>query len=498
MENMTARHLPNTGTSADRERRAESTAVKPAVVCVALDGVLVRTDTWYECIVATLCDSARLIRLAASLSSGPEGVSACLGACDAVDVALLPYETSLIDLLRSERARGRRIILIAGRNGELARAIADHLGLFDAVIVPEPDRASRADGSLAAIRAHLGDAPFAYVGRSADDMPVWRAAASRIVVNATPAVLRDVAALGNLEASIDAGTVRLRAAFRAMRPHQWVKNLLVFVPILAASDLLSAGAWLAGMTLFLGLSFTASSIYLLNDLCDLRADRQHRSKRRRPFASGALPLQAGLVMVPGLLATGLLLGYLVEVLPLLAAYAVLSAVYSFRLKAMPLVDLFVLAALYTLRIVAGGEATDHPASLWLLAFSGFFFFSLAVVKRVAELLPVAEQLDHQLSGRGYRSGDLLILQLMGVCASFMSSVVLALFVQSDTVAARYASPGLLWVIVPLILFWQCRVWLATMRGQMDEDPIVYATRDKAAWISGAGVVSAMLAAQVSP
>jgi 4-hydroxybenzoate polyprenyltransferase len=267
-----------------------------------------------------------------------------------------------------------------------------------------------------------------------------------------------------------------------MRPHQWAKNLLVFVPLVAARAIGDLPGWGAAGMIFLAFCLTASGIYLVNDLCDLAADRRHPAKSRRPFASGALPVQWGLVAAPLLLLLGLAIGAAVGTLSLLLIYAGCSLAYSLWLKSRPLVDVFLLAALYGLRLLAGGEATGYHVSAWLLAFSSFVFLGLAIVKRVAELRSLPAGRGTRAAGRGYGADDLPIMQLMGVASSFVASLVLALYVQSELGSPLGREPTVAWVLVPLVLFWQCRVWLATSRGRMNDDPIVFAARDWVSWL----------------
>jgi 4-hydroxybenzoate polyprenyltransferase len=283
-----------------------------------------------------------------------------------------------------------------------------------------------------------------------------------------------------------------------MRPHQWVKNLLVFVPIFTAHAIADASAWISASLTFAAFCATASAIYLANDATDLAADRKHSRKRLRPFASGALPLTTGLGAAALLAVAGLALGLASGTLAVIAVYAALSTAYSLKLKEMPLIDVFLLGGLYTIRIFGGGVATGHALSLWLLAFSGFLFLGLALLKRVAELGPAKPASAGQVARRGYMPADLPILQMLGCSASFASSLVLALFVQREATAAQYASPGLLWGIVPVMLFWQCRLWLSTARGYMHDDPIIYSARDWVSWLVGGALMLLLLLAYSLP
>ena len=268
------------------------------------------------------------------------------------------------------------------------------------------------------------------------------------------------------------------------------------MPIFTAQALGEAAAWSGAVLAFLALCATASAIYIVNDLSDLAADRAHPRKRLRPFASGVLPPAIGLAMAAVLLPIGLALAAVGGLLPAILIYAVLSIGYSTWLKTQPLVDVFALAALYTIRLFAGGEATGHLVSLWLLAFSSFLFLSLALVKRVEELRMLAAAGGRRTARRGYEAADAGILQSFGIGAMFASTLVLALYVQSEAIAARYATPGMLWGLVPLLLFWQCRIWLSTARGYMHDDPIVYAASDRVSWAVVAGIVVLLVLARL--
>jgi 4-hydroxybenzoate polyprenyltransferase len=312
---------------------------------------------------------------------------------------------------------------------------------------------------------------------------VWEKAAAAILVNAPPSIQRSAKARYDVAGVIeDRGMGAARAMIKAIRPYQWVKNLLVFVPLLASGDIANLSAWISSLLIFGGFCAVASAIYLLNDMSDLAADRMHPRNRRRPFASGALSIGAGLATAPVLILLGFFLGWESGALLALLLYAVLSISYNLKIKEMPLIDVFVLAALYTVRLFGGGEASGHPVSLWLLGFSSFLFLSLALVKRVSELHRLRLERREAAARRGYATADLEMLQMMGCAATFASAVVLSLYIQSDTAFESYARPSFLWGAIPLMLFWQCRLWLSTARGYMHDDPIVYAARDWVSWL----------------
>jgi 4-hydroxybenzoate polyprenyltransferase len=266
---------------------------------------------------------------------------------------------------------------------------------------------------------------------------------------------------------------------RALRPHQWVKNLLVFVPMLAAHQL-DVATFFQSLLAFAAFSLVASSVYVVNDLLDLSADRAHPRKRLRPFASGAIPLSQGTGMAGGLLLVGLLLALPLggSFLAVMGLYCVATTAYSLHLKRRVLVDIALLAALYSIRLLAGGAATGIPLSVWLLAFSIFLFFSLAAVKRQAELVDAAKDGRLGASGRGYQIDDLPILSMMAVASGYLAVLVMALYLASPGVVELYAFPQALWGICCLLLYWVSRMVLVAHRGGMHDDPIVFALRDR--------------------
>jgi 4-hydroxybenzoate polyprenyltransferase len=457
---------------------------------VDLDGTLVRTDTLLESALAVAGRPLVLLRALFALRRGKAQMKQELAAAADLDPRWLPYNQPLLDYLRTQQAAGRPLILATAADRKTAQAVAQQVDLFDAVLASDGETNLSGRAKLGAIRASLAG-PFTYVGNSRADLDVWCEADAAVWVNASPRVARAAARMTEIERAFPTELPWPPALLRAMRPHQWVKNLLVFVPLVAARALGDMAGWFDALIMFIAFCATASGIYLINDLCDLAADRQHPSKARRPFASGALPLHIGLIAAPALLLIGVALAAAADALPFLLAYIGCSTAYSLWLKSQPLADVFMLAALYGLRLLAGGVASGYHVSLWLLAFSSFLFLSLAMVKRVAELMTLPTGKKNQPAGRGYRVDDLPMLQLMGVASGFVASLVLALYVQSE-LAPHGHQATLSWIIVPLVLFWECRVWLATARGEMHDDPIVFAAHDWISWAIGGGVVAVLL------
>jgi 4-hydroxybenzoate polyprenyltransferase/phosphoserine phosphatase len=463
-----------------------------APLCVDLDGTLIRTDTLLEGLIA-LAGRMRVGTIVAGCAGGPAHLKARVAALAPFDPALLPYNEAMLDYIRRQRDKGRRIVLTTAANEVVANRVAAHLDLFDEVIASTATHNLKGRAKADALVRRFGAGGFVYAGDAGADLPVWRQAAAAVLVNVRPGVAAKARNGAPVEHAIDDSPPRAAALLRAVRPHQWVKNLLVFVPIFTANAMGDWHSWVGGILAFMAFCAVASSIYLVNDLLDLPADRAHRHKRHRPFASGTASLPVGIGLSAVLLLAGATLAWEAGILPVALAYAAISLSYSLWLKRLPLVDVFALAGLYTVRLIGGGEATGHTLSLWLLAFASFLFLSLALVKRVAEVMDSALRSPDggtaRVSGRGYGPEDLMILELFGVCSTFASSLVLALYVQYETTSGLFASPGLLWCIVPLVLLWNCRMWLSTARGYMHHDPIIYASRD---WVTWAIVVAMML------
>lgn len=451
-------------------------------LCVDLDGTLIRSDTLVEGIGRLLGDYRSWPAVPLALLGGRAALKRYVAEAAAVDAALLPYDARVLDLIRKAREEGREVVLVTAADRRIAEAVAAHIGLFDLVLASDGTVNLKGAAKADTLVARFGEKGFVYAGNDASDLKIWRRAAAAIVVNAPPGLLARARRQAPVEAVVDRPSGAAVALLRAARPYQWVKNLLVFVPIVTAHAIADLAAWGSAVLAALAFSLVASGIYVINDLSDLDADRRHPRKRHRPLASGAAPIRAALAMPPALLLAGGALALGAGVLPLVALYAAVSIGYSMWLKRFPLIDMFVLAGLYTIRLYAGGEATGYHVSAWLLGFSSFFFLGLAAVKRAAEILPLARRGDEDaaVNRRGYtaRDGDFIVI--MGIAASFVGTLVLALYVQSDWAHAPQSAAGLMWLVVPLLLFWQCRLWLATLRGEMDDDPIIYAARD---WVS---------------
>lgn len=465
-------------------------------LCVDLDGTLVRTDTLLESALALL---RRNFFYAAAfalwLLRGRAYLKRRIAERNSLDVTLLPYNEGVLALLREESARGRRLVLATAADRLTAEKVAAHLGCFHEVLASDEGVNLKGRAKLRALEARFGQRGFQYVGNSRADLPLWSASDDPVVVGASPAL---AFRLGGARVIGVASTLGERALLllKALRPKQWVKNILLFVPLVTAHQWNSGAMVGKALLSFLAFGLCASSNYLLNDLFDLAADRQHEKKRFRPFASGLLPIHWGLIAMPLALVAGIacalltLAGFLIY----LGVYLACAVFYSARLKREVLADVLLLAALYDLRIMAGGAAVGVPISEWLLAFSMFLFLSLALVKRYSELNAVRARDGSANSGRGYRTGDLELLLALGTGSGYLSVLVLALYVNSPEVRALYSRPHLLWLMCPVFLYWISRVWLLAHRGEMDEDPVIFALEDKMSYLAGAAAAAVMLAA----
>ncbi len=475
----------------------ESLASLP--LCVDLDGTLIRSDVLLESLLVLLKRNPLYLLLAVFwlLRRGRAGLKAEIAERAALNPTALPYNQELLSWLKRERATGRSLWLCTAANERLAGAVAQHLGLFDGVLASD-SRVNLAGSRKAdQLVERFGRGRFDYCGNEWRDMAIWRHAREAIVVNAPPALEQEVADVPSLLVrKFPRRGKRFAAILRALRPHQWTKNVLLLIPLCAAHQAGDLGALSNTLLGIVAFSLCASSVYVLNDMMDLEADRAHARKSKRPFAAGELALASGFALVPILLAGAVLVAtFLPERFQLvLGVYYVLTAAYSFALKRILLVDAVALAGLYTLRVIAGAGAAEVALSFWLLLFSVFLFLSLAFVKRYAELDGLRRQQRLQAIGRGYHVEDLTVLQSLGTAAGYLSVLVLALYINSPDIQGLYHRPKVIWSLCVLMLYWISRVWMTAHRGAMHDDPVVYALKDRVSLVVGLlAVISVALA-----
>lgn len=463
-------------------------------ICVDLDGSLIHSDLLLESFLLLIKRNPLYLLLVPFwLLRGKAVLKAEIAARVELNGAALPYTQAFVAWLREQKQQGRALWLCTASDHRLAQAVADHLQIFDGVLASDGQTNLSGSNKAKALVARFGEKGFDYCGNHRVDLKVWGHARQAVVVNGAAGLVKQAQSVTALGPVFEAPVVGLRAVTKALRVHQWAKNALIFVPLATAHRLNDGGALFHSLLAFAAFSLCASSVYLLNDMLDLESDRQHHSKCRRPFASGQLSLLFGLVMAPGLLVAAIALSCLLpwQFLGVLAAYYVVTLAYSFKLKRVVMIDVLVLAGLYTVRIVAGAAAAAIPLSFWLLMFSIFIFLSLAIVKRYAELYVMREKGKLTASGRGYQVADLSILQNLGTASGYISILVLALYVNSPDIAVMYGHPKVVWALVPVMLYWISRIWMETHRGNMHDDPLVYAMKDRISLLTGGAAVAVM-------
>lgn len=460
-------------------------ALRPLVV--DLDGTLIHTDMLHETTVRAVRNAPQvLLMLPAWLARGKAHLKQQLAARATVDVSALPFNMPLLEALRQEKARGRTLVLCTASDRSLADQVAAHLGLFDEVMASDGSRNLAGRNKALALSERFGSAGFDYAGNSSADIDVWREAGAAWVVNASDSVAGRARSMVRVDRELPPEPIGIRTVIKALRAHQWLKNLLLFMPLLAAHRLTAVGDWTALFLAFVSFSLCASSVYIANDLIDLDSDRVHPRKRLRPFAAGHLSILHGVGMAPVLLLLSALVGTQVSVafLGWLAVYFLVTCAYSMGLKRLIVVDCLTLALLYTLRIVAGAAAVGLEMSFWLLAFSVFLFLSLAFVKRYAELEVQILKGKKKAHGRGYYTTDAPLVQGMGLSAGYAAAMVLALYLNSKAVTRLYRTPEVIWGAVPVLLFWVNWMWVKAHRGEMHDDPLVFAVKDRASLVAG--------------
>lgn len=463
-------------------------ALRP--LCVDLDGTLVKSDTLVDSLLALLrFQPALAFKLPTQLLRGKAAFKAFVTESLTLDVEHLPYNRTLLKFLQQEHMQGRSLFLATGADLALARRVASHLGIFSEVLGSNGDTNLTGSRKLAGLRDCIGTGEFDYIGNATPDLPLLALAKEPMVAN--PSLpLRILLRFRGIRPSREFRDKKntLTSVLRAARPHQWAKNLLIFLPLLLAHGV-TMSRFVTTLLAFCCFSLTASATYIVNDLLDVEADRRHPRKRQRPFASGDLSAIAGLCTVTVFLVAALFLARLLpsQFYAWLLLYLFSTLAYSLYLKKIAVVDVLVLSGLYTLRLQAGSAATHTPISHWLAGFAIFLFLSLAIVKRFAELENLRASGSHPKSGRGYLLADMEQVRSFGTSSAYASVVIFAIYISGPDVAILYHRPSLLWLIVPMMILWLSRVWLLASRGELNEDPVVFALTDRMSLLIGAAV-----------
>ena len=450
-------------------------------LCVDLDGTLIRSDLLLESLLILLKESPWIFFLLPIwLLEGKANFKTKIADRVEIGVETLPFNMEFISYLTSQKEAGRTLILVTASHKKFAQKVSEHLGLFSEVFATENTVNLSGVNKRDLLVSRFGEKGFDYAGNAFVDLKVWKVAREAIVVNAPTNIRQKAEQESHVAQIFTSPPVTFRLFFRALRVHQWAKNILIFVLLLAAHRATDPVLLGKDLLAFVAFCLCASTVYILNDLLDLSSDRQHPKKRHRPFAAGYLPISAGLLVSPVLIflafAMGLIVNY--EFILVLGVYFVFTLGYSFWAKRIMILDIIVLAILYTLRIIAGGAAASIPPSFWLLAFSVFFFLSLAMVKRYSELLVMKRLGQITAHGRGYHTEDFPVILSLGAASGYAAVLVLSLYINSPEVRSLYRHPEILWTLIPILLFWTSRIWLITHRGEMHDDPVIFAIKDK--------------------
>lgn len=460
------------------------------VLAVDLDGSLINTDLLHESIIQLLFTKPWLILcLPFWLSKGKTYLKECLHHHVNLDTEHLPWNNELIAYLETQYSQGRQIVLCTGSWHALAEQIFERFDFFSACYGTTTDLNLTGDKKAAFLVDKYGEKGFSYVGNEAKDIAVWHHANSAVVVNRAEKLHQQTAKECAIEKSIiNPNSLSLRSFLKQIRIHQWVKNSLIFVPLVTSHQLSEPRLLALAALAFVAFGLCASATYIINDLADLKSDRKNAKKRYRPIAAGEISIPQGIFLAGFLLVGSLLVATQVNLwfVNALLLYTAITLAYSFKLKRLQSMDITVLAGLFTLRIIAGAAAVDVVPSFWLLAFSMFIFLCLAIIKRLSEIINNQERYteDTKLSGRGYYIGDLQVLMSLATAAGMLSVLVFAMYINSPETVALYSEPYALWLICPLFAYWIIRIIIMASRGQVDEDPILFAIKDSRSWITG--------------
>lgn len=451
---------------------------------VDLDGTLLRGDSLHEALARLLVRPTAWPVALRALFAGKAAFKQAVSARAELRAEALPYREDFLDWLRAERKSGRRLILATGADRAIAEAVAGRLGVFDGILASDGATNLTGANKLQTIESHAAGAPFAYAADGQVDLPIWAAAHSAVLVGAG---VRHEARVGTakVEARFPDTANAPAAVLRSLRPYQWAKNILVFLPAAAAHRLLEPAILQADLLLFAAFSLCASGVYAANDLLDLESDRGHTTKRRRPLAAGAvtIPLGLGIACLLPLVALALAFaGAGWQGLAMIAGYWASSSYYSLHGKRVPLLDVFLLAGLYTFRAYAGALVIPSGLSAWMVAFLLFLFLGLACLKRFSELLALPEEHQGSVLGRGYQRSDHLLVALLGVGAGFAATLVVCLYAAAPAASALYGQPMAVMGVAPVVLFGLARLWLQAWRGELHSDPVLHALRDKVSYL----------------
>lgn len=468
-------------------------------LCIDLDGTLIKTDSLFESFLILLKRNPFYLFIAITwLVKGIAYFKQEISKRVTLDPSILPYTNKLLGYLKEEYAKGREIILVTAADKKIAESIANYLGIFSGVLASDGRINLKGDNKRKLLNELYGEKQYDYAGNTKDDLKVWPSARHAIIVNASSGLFKQAQKISNSGKFFPYEHSKFRSFMKAIRVHQYVKNILIFIPLLASHTYFHLSSIINSLIAFIVFCLLASSVYLINDLLDLEADRQHRTKYKRPFAAGDFPISIGIIMILFFMITSIFLSLTLNkyFLLILISYFITTTIYSISLKKKLLLDVFVLAILYTMRIMAGIAALKTDYSEWLLTFSLFFFLSLAFVKRYSELYLTNKENKLNIIGRGYHVNDLVQLSLFGTVSGYMSTLIFALYISSNKVVALYHHPQWLWLVCLILLYWVSRIWMLATRGLIHEDPITFALEDRVSLFAAVAIVFIMFMASL--
>ncbi len=464
----------------------ESTEQENIPLYVDLDGSLIYSDSFWESFIMLLRERPLSLLLSPLwILKGRAHFKRQVTDRVIPEARSFRYNKEVEEYARSESER-RKVILATGTDDRIAKKVFDHFGFFDSIIASDGLTNTISQAKLELINQDCDGTPFEYLGNSSADMAVWAGAAGAAVVHSSEDFVDKVRSLTTVtrvfKIEKEGG---FSSILRAMRIHQWVKNLLIFVPLFLAHQFLDFGLFVSVLAAFLSFSLSASAVYLLNDLIDLPNDRRHPDKSRRPIASGQLSLPKASVLVPVLLILSgsvAIFALPVKFLAVLAIYLLTTSLYSFVLKRINFLDVAILAGLYAIRLWAGSVATDVPLSEWLIAFSVLFFLSLAMAKRYGELKQLQDAKMEASANRNYDFSHMKSMKNAGPAFGTLSLIILPFYIFSDSVSELYSHPHYLWALIFVLFLWLTRIWSSTLMGRMNSDPVVFMLKDWLSWI----------------
>lgn len=459
---------------------------KNIALCIDLDGTLIYSDAFIESILLFLKKYPYLIlHIFFWFLKGKVYLKNKIYAKVSIDASSLPYNFELIEYIKEEKNKGRKVYLATASHISVAQSVDTYLNLFDDILATDKKGKNLKSANKRDRLVELfGKGNYDYAGDCSADYKVWDSSNAAIIVSDDLSFINKVKSKYTVAKIFTRKHNKFKLLIKQIRVYQWVKNLLIFLPLFLAHEILNDVKLTNTLIAFFSFSISASFVYVLNDLLDLNSDRKHPNKKNRPLASGRFAIKTGIVLVPILAFIGLLSALYVSInfTIVLTLYIILTTAYSFKFKKEPILDIIILAMLFTSRIIAGSTASEVYLSVWIMAFSMFFFLNLAIIKRYAELLLMKNSNRLKTEGRGYHVEDMSLLQSLGSASAFISVLVIVLYINSEQSLNLYSQSNILWLIAPLLLYWIIRLWHITVRGKMTDDPIIFTGKDKVSYI----------------